>query len=153
MHGKAKSRKALSWLSAVATNPCIARACSHARSLTAQVSMARRHRFITVKDMSWWNFNIVVFGLKQAPRQGTQKPELEKVCFPSTRTNSHYSLRCGDNADSHGCSPAAGNQTFGGPEKSGGNLPEAFTRLVTGSKRFGVVLSRLPQIERQFATQ
>ena len=38
--------------------------------------MARRHRFLTVKDMSWWKFNIAVFGLK--PGVGQQDKESDE---------------------------------------------------------------------------
>jgi hypothetical protein len=52
--------------------------------------MAKRHRFITVRDCSWWTFNVAVFGMKpDATSKQTQKEELKEVVPPSVLATHH----------------------------------------------------------------
>ena len=43
--------------------------------------MSKRHRFLIIKDLSWWWFNVLVFGLRPNPETGRkQESELRKAC-------------------------------------------------------------------------
>ena len=95
--------------------------------------MSRLHRFITGKDLSWWKFNIAVFGLTPDAKQQTQKDELQKVWLPipcismilvAARAGSmaaHCTSTCFALyiADLPRWPHAAGNRDSGGPEGSG----------------------------------
>ena len=44
--------------------------------------MSKRHRFLLLKDLSWWWFNVLTFGLQPDEEEGrTQKSELRKACL------------------------------------------------------------------------
>lgn len=54
--------------------------------------MGVRHRFLLVKDLSWWTYNIAVVGLRPDPEtRKRQKSEL--VCTCAIHSTSSHAVR------------------------------------------------------------